>query len=229
MALKRNVFGERSTSKNFSWTLAMDAALVDAFFNQFNMGLKVNGTFVSKAYDNIIEELGKTLNMKIEKSQVKSRWKILKKHFFDAYDIFKNGMSGFTIDPMTQLWMAEPDVWNDLIKVKPQPKIYMQTPVPNYDNMVILYEKDRATGNHSVTTSELRKRSTSIDVDDFTDSTHDIDPTMSQFLAQNESNFLDDDIDLIPPSPTEHVTPSSHGASSGRKKSRKTIDKEKDV
>ncbi|KAH7665865.1 Myb/SANT-like domain-containing protein [Dioscorea alata] len=198
----------------------MDTALVDAFLNQYNMGLKVNGTFVSKAYDNIVEELAKSINIKIEKSQVKNRWKILKKHFSDAYDIFKNGMSGFTIDPVTQLWMAEPEVWNDLIKVKPQAKIYMQNPVPHYEKMVILYGKDRATGNHSVTASELRKRSNLIDVEDFTDSTHDIDPTMSQFSAQNTSHYVDDDMEIIPPSPSEGVSPSLHGAGGGNKKSK---------
>ncbi|KAH7661330.1 hypothetical protein IHE45_15G055200 [Dioscorea alata] len=138
-------------------------------------------------------------------------------------------MSGFTIDPVTQLWMAEPEVWNDLIKVKPQAKIYMQTPVLHYDKMVILYGKDRATGNHSVTASELRKRSNSIDVEDFTDSTHDIDPTMSQFSAQNTSHYVDDDMEIIPPSPSEGVSPSLLGAGGGNKKSKKSIDKEKEI
>ncbi|XP_039134497.1 BURP domain-containing protein 3-like [Dioscorea cayenensis subsp. rotundata] len=74
----------------------MDAALVDAFINEYNMGLKVNETFISKAYDNIVDELAKNFNIKIEKNQ--------------------NGMIGFTIDPITQIWMAKPEVWNDLIK-----------------------------------------------------------------------------------------------------------------
>ena len=82
------------------------------------MGLKVNRTFISKAYDNIVEKLAKSYNIKIEKSQVKSRWKILKKHFSDAYDIFKKGMSGLAIDPVAQIWMVVPEVWNNLINVK---------------------------------------------------------------------------------------------------------------
>ena len=117
MPPKKNEKGEGSTSKSLIWTPPMDAALVDAFLNQYNMGLKVNGTFISKAYDNIVEEIAKTFNIKVEKSQVKSRWKILKKNFSEAYDVFKNGMSGFTIDPTTKIWMAEPKVWDELIKV----------------------------------------------------------------------------------------------------------------
>ena len=74
------------------------------------MGYKVNDTFISKAYDNIVEELATTLNIKIEKSQVNSHWKILKKHFSNVYDIFKNGMSAFTIDPITQVSMIKPKV-----------------------------------------------------------------------------------------------------------------------
>lgn len=89
----------------------MDIVLVDAFLNEYNMGLKVNGTFISKAYDNVIEELVKNFNIKIRKKiRVKNRWKILKKHFLDAYVVFKNDMSGSTIDPITQ-------VWNDLMKI----------------------------------------------------------------------------------------------------------------
>ena len=69
---KRNDLGEGSTSKMSVWTAAMNTALVDAFLNQYDMGLKVNDTFISKAYDNIIEELVKNFNVKIEKSQLKS-------------------------------------------------------------------------------------------------------------------------------------------------------------
>ncbi|KAJ0976164.1 hypothetical protein J5N97_018129 [Dioscorea zingiberensis] len=44
-----------------------------------------------------------------------------------------------------------------------------------------------------------------------------------------DSEHADDDMDIISPSPGEHMSPSPHGASGGNKKSRKTIDKEKDV
>ena len=41
--------------------------LVDAFLNLYNMGLKVNGSFISKAYDNNVEKLANTLNMKLKR------------------------------------------------------------------------------------------------------------------------------------------------------------------
>ena len=87
-------------------------------FSICNKVLKESGCFNFKAYDNNFEELTKTMNMKIEKSHVKSWWKILKEHFSDGYDILKNDMSGFTIDQIKQVWMAKLEVWNVFIKVK---------------------------------------------------------------------------------------------------------------
>jgi len=103
--------------------------------------------------------------------------------------------------------------------VKPQAKIYMQTVVPHFDKMVILYGKDKATRNHSITSLELRKRPSYIAKDDFID----IDPTMSQFSGKNAQHFVDDDMDMVPPSPFEHVSPYFHGSSGGNKKSEKYV------
>ena len=113
--------------------------------------------------------------------------------------------------------------------MKPQAKMYMQTPLPHYDKMVILYGKDRAIGNYCVTALELRKRSSSIVSENFTESTYNIDPTMPKFLVQNTAHSVGDDVDIMPPSTSEHVSPNPHGIASGNKKSRKSIDKENEV
>lgn len=77
MALKKNDLCKESIIKMQVWTHAMDVVLADAFLNQYNMGLKVTGTFISNSYDNIVEELAKTSNITVEKNQVKNRCKIL--------------------------------------------------------------------------------------------------------------------------------------------------------
>ncbi|XVF18922.1 hypothetical protein REPUB_Repub11eG0065500 [Reevesia pubescens] len=95
----------------------MDDALVDAFLQQHNMGNRVNGTFTKLAYDNIVIELKEKFGRDIEKENVKNRWKTVKSKFSKCYDLFKQGMSGFSWNPVTKLWGAEPEVWNRLIEV----------------------------------------------------------------------------------------------------------------
>ena len=77
--------------------------------------------------------------------------------------------------------------------------------------LLILYGNYRATENYSVTASKLRKRSSSIALEDFTDFTYDIDPTTSQFSVQNTLYSVDDDANMMPPSPSEHASPFPHG------------------
>ncbi|OMO97518.1 hypothetical protein CCACVL1_04529 [Corchorus capsularis] len=229
MPPKRND-NEGGTSKSsLVWTPNMDTVLIDALLTQYNLGNKVNGNFTSTAYANVVDEIAKTFNISVEKSQVQSRWKILKNHFAEAWDIFnKTSLSGFNFDPETQVWNAEPEVWSELIKEKPKAKMYINTPIPHYNKMVILYGKDRATGKRSVTAKEMRKNFTCIGSADFTDSTNEVHPTMSQFSVQNARSVEDDDIDMMSPSEYEHVSP-LHGSARGNKKAKKSVDKEKNV
>ncbi|GLT99881.1 hypothetical protein SLE2022_172890 [Rubroshorea leprosula] len=43
------------------WTPIMDEALMDAFLHQHNLGNRVNGSFTTKAYENIVNELKEKL------------------------------------------------------------------------------------------------------------------------------------------------------------------------
>ena len=50
----------------------MDDALVDAFLHQVIISGRINGTFTSKAYADIVKELVKKFHMKINKDKVKN-------------------------------------------------------------------------------------------------------------------------------------------------------------
>ena len=76
----------------------------------------VNGTFTSKAYDDIVKELDEKFDMEINKDKVKNRQKILK-NFHECYNIFKDGLSGFGCNDSLNMWTAEPEVWKPLIAV----------------------------------------------------------------------------------------------------------------
>ena len=77
----------RNPSKEVQWSSVMDDALVKAFLHQVIIGGRVNGTFTSKAYDDIVKELVEKFDMVINKDKVKNRQKTLKKNFHECYDI----------------------------------------------------------------------------------------------------------------------------------------------
>ena len=95
----------------------MDDALVDIFLHQVIIGDRVNGTFTSKVYDDIVKELVENFYMEINKDKVKNRQKTLKKNFHECYYIFKDGLSGFGWNDSLNIWTAEPEVWEPLIAV----------------------------------------------------------------------------------------------------------------
>ncbi|GLT92209.1 hypothetical protein SLE2022_100590 [Rubroshorea leprosula] len=138
----------------------MDEALMDAFLHQHNLGNKVNGSFTTKAHENMVNELKEKLGKYVDKDKVKNRIKTLKANLSKSHDFFKN-LSGFSWNPVTKLWSAKPEVWDALIKVNKDAKEWMTKPVLHYDIFVILFGNDRATSENSETTKELKKKQSS--------------------------------------------------------------------
>ena len=54
-------------SKEEEWSGVMDDALVDVFLYQVIIGGRVNGTFTSKTYDDIVKELVEKFHTKIDR------------------------------------------------------------------------------------------------------------------------------------------------------------------
>ncbi|PHU04842.1 Betaine aldehyde dehydrogenase, chloroplastic [Capsicum chinense] len=69
-------------------------------------------------------------------------------------------MSGFAWDLITHKWDAEPEVWDQLIQFKPQAVELKNKSFQKYEKLVMLYGKDRATGKHVETGSDMLKRNT---------------------------------------------------------------------
>ncbi|KAJ3708535.1 hypothetical protein LUZ61_012240 [Rhynchospora tenuis] len=136
----------------------MDRALINAFVHQQDIGNRVNGSFTSKALENVVKEVSEKFpGEKLDKEKVKNRIKYIKKGFAACYDIFKN-LSGFNWDEELSMWRAEPDVWDDLVKKHPQAAAWRNKPIPNYHNLCLLYGADRATLEEAETATEMRER-----------------------------------------------------------------------
>ncbi|GLU12897.1 hypothetical protein SLE2022_295530 [Rubroshorea leprosula] len=134
----------------------MDEALMYALLHQHNLGNRVNGSFTTKAYENIVNELKEKLGKDIDKDEVKNHMKTLEANLLKSHDLFKN-FSGFSWSHVTKLWSAELEVWDALIKVNKDAKEWITKPVLHYNTFMILFENDGATGEKSKTAKELKK------------------------------------------------------------------------
>ncbi|KAI9110844.1 hypothetical protein K1719_018282 [Acacia pycnantha] len=191
--------------KSLIWTSKMDDALIDAFMHELDMGHNVNGTFTTTAYDNIIAYLTMLFGFKVDKDKVKNRWKTLKKKYSEIYDFFKGGMSGFSWNSSTHTWEAEDQVWEQLIEVKPKAAHWRNTPLPNYEKMLALYENDRATGDDGDTPSNMKKMRISIPPPTHSSPPSPVENEVDPLLTQNNMIFQDflvnlDDVEVDDPS-----------------------------
>ncbi|KAH7679457.1 Cytochrome c/b562 domain-containing protein [Dioscorea alata] len=202
------------------WNFNMDDALVDAYLHQQTMGNRIGGTFMTHALENIVNELKeKFLDKPIDKERAQNRMKNMKRAFTKCYDIFKNGMSGFAWNPIKEMWEAEPEVWQHLIEAKPEAAEWVNKSIRNYDKLVQLYGQDRATGQHTETASEMRRRisqnSTNRSGGPHSGNTiDDIDFTVSQNTT-NLENLGENDIEFA-----EEASPEAPRSSKSKKAKR---------
>ncbi|XP_052110773.1 uncharacterized protein At2g29880-like [Arachis duranensis] len=156
MAKKMASQGDTSIKDNLRWTEEMDVAFLDALIEECSKGNRVEGTFTTTAYDNVLATLKASFGNHLRKDNLKNRLKTLKDHFGVCYDLFHN-LSGFSWNPETKLFTAESEVWADLIKARPDAKKWMRTPIKHYDKLYFIYGQDRATGNIAGSAKERNK------------------------------------------------------------------------
>ncbi|KAK2424278.1 putative nuclease HARBI1 [Trifolium repens] len=224
MASKKQLSTNNGNSGTLSWNRVMDDALVDGFMHEFEKGNKVNGTFTTTAYDHITAEIGALFGNKIDKVKIKNRWKTLKKNFTEYYDIFKGDMSGFSWNKDTQLWDAEPEVWDALIESKPKAANWRNVPLPNYEKMLRLYGPNRADGDLGGTVKESRKQGSPATDEDFAETIQDIDG----HVARNEVNLESFDAPRFDFTVPETQSPDPSPIASGSKRKKLKVVKNKE-
>lgn len=101
---------------NLRWTSEMDESFIDALLEETAKGNRPDNTFTTSAYDNMVQSLTTAFGSHITKNHLKNRKKTLSVRFAELYDLF-NGLSGFSWSPMTKLFEADDQVWNDLLEV----------------------------------------------------------------------------------------------------------------
>ncbi|XP_019253904.1 PREDICTED: uncharacterized protein LOC109232598 [Nicotiana attenuata] len=122
------------------WSNAMDDALIDAFYHERTLGNRVDGTFTAHAIDNIVKEMQSKFPDKVfTNERVPNQTRNIKIKFSKCYDTFQNGMSGFAWDSNTNMTNAESEA-------KPEAAEWRNKPIRDFDKLIELYGRDRATG-----------------------------------------------------------------------------------
>ncbi|XP_021676843.2 uncharacterized protein LOC110662234 [Hevea brasiliensis] len=130
------------------WTNEMDNVLINAMLEEDHKGNRPEGTWNSGAFDNMLQVLRAAFGPVIQKSNIKNRMKTLKRTFAD----------GFAWNPVTKLFEATFDLWEQLIQEKPEARKWMHTPINNYDKLYELYVNQRATGEYAESAREKVRR-----------------------------------------------------------------------
>ncbi|XP_059650233.1 uncharacterized protein LOC132295993 [Cornus florida] len=240
MSKESNISGV-SKRDRLDWNAQMDDIFVDALHNQYLKGNMHDGTFTTRAYHEIVEELKQKLGIDINKAKVKNRLKTTKTRFNECLDLFKNGLSGFAWSQETKMWNAEPEVWADLTAAKPAAEKWKTATISNYDKLLDLFGKDRARGFNALTAKERMAKWSANDKEKNNESTasasersnewvptHNDDPMDSIYgidhlVSRNEASldntgFLDTEFEYMnmmspetPSSVPSHSTSSSKG------------------
>ncbi|WVY89989.1 hypothetical protein V8G54_035503 [Vigna mungo] len=111
----------------------------DAMIEETRLGNRVDGTWTTQAYINIVQNLHSCGYVAVSKSNVKNRQKVLKDRWHEVHDL-SIGLSGFAWNNISMRFEAEDEVWDDLIQ-------WRVNNIRHYDLMVELWAADRAIGS----------------------------------------------------------------------------------
>ncbi|KAJ9544779.1 hypothetical protein OSB04_024486 [Centaurea solstitialis] len=234
--------GNTIKKEQFHWTSQMDDAFIQAMLKEQDKGNRVDGTFTSEAYANMVDVLSKTLNKDFNKKHLKNRLKTLKYHFSQCYDVFRGvSLSGFAWNSETKLFEAEEEVWEALIAVcvltnlvynihrllslilqlfvfnRKSPMLQNgKGKISNYDEMLELFGRDRATGGAAETAKERRNQMNANK--QIPETIDEIDHMVSIDEIRLENVNSSDDIQITSPMPASQMNQSEVTTSKNKKR-----------
>ncbi|XP_047153926.1 uncharacterized protein LOC124825369 [Vigna umbellata] len=143
------------TREFIKWTEDMDARLLHTMIEESWLGNRVDGSWTSQAYSNIVDNLHSFGYVAITKNNVKNRQKMLKDKWREVHDLFA-GLSGFGWNVVTMRFEVEDEVWDNLIQSRPSAAKWRVNSIKHYDLMVELWAADRAIGSGVRTARQAR-------------------------------------------------------------------------
>ncbi|RZC25492.1 hypothetical protein D0Y65_004261, partial [Glycine soja] len=140
-AIERKVLGKnnKETRSYFTWNLEMERVLADVLRDQRNLGNKGDGGWKRSALNAAAAMLSTSFNVNVTSDNVKNRIKLWRSWYGIVSDIL--GQSGFDWDGTKHMITVENEnAWNEYCTV-----------LQNWDDIVDLCAKDRATGHGAET------------------------------------------------------------------------------
>nr|XP_043632953.1 uncharacterized protein LOC122604117 [Erigeron canadensis] len=149
--------GNNVKEERIQWNVKMDVVFIEAMRKEHDDGNRIGGTFTSLAYSNMVNYLKEHLQREFTKEHLMNRLKTLKLHFSQCYDLFRGlMMRGFAWNSETNLIEAEEELWETLIKEKPEAAKWKNKQICHYEELLYLFAEDRATGASAITTKERK-------------------------------------------------------------------------
>ncbi|KAG8380780.1 hypothetical protein BUALT_Bualt06G0051600 [Buddleja alternifolia] len=132
-----------------SWNKEMDGHLAKVLTDQMVQGNKCDGdTWKPQALQAAVAYLNSTLHLTLTKDNIKNKLKNWKKYFSVVSDI-QTRQSGFTWDEERKMIVVTSDewsAWTTYVESHPDAKGLHNKTIDNWDDIVLLCGKDRATG-----------------------------------------------------------------------------------
>ncbi|KAK3230195.1 hypothetical protein Dsin_002076 [Dipteronia sinensis] len=144
------------------WTEEEDNKLIESLMELNNNGMfKAEGSFKPGH----LKELEKKLNEKLHgcdllaKPHIESRMKTLKTHVQIVHDMLTGfNCSGFGWDTEKKTVTAEKHVWDAYIQSHKEAAPFKLKSFPYYDELSMIFGKDRATGQHAETPADVEEQ-----------------------------------------------------------------------
>ncbi|KAL5163302.1 hypothetical protein HKD37_07G020231 [Glycine soja] len=141
---KRKMSSE-DTRSYFTWNLEMECVLADVLRDQINLGNKGDGNWKAIAYSTVAQILSKRFGVHLMADNVKNRFKLWRTWYGIVSDILSQ--SEFDWDSTKYMITVENQIaWNEYVKSHEEAKRFRFKVIPNWDDIVDLCAKDRATG-----------------------------------------------------------------------------------
>ncbi|KAI4380448.1 hypothetical protein MLD38_006639 [Melastoma candidum] len=139
------------------WTPVEDSALISCMVDLYNLGTYGTDTGFRSGYlfelERILVKVLVDTSLKA-KPHIESRIRTLKKDWSILYDLSKFD-SGFGWDSERNMPIASDEVWNEYIKVHKETTGFRYRSFPYYQEMSMIYGKDRAMGKDGQMLEEL--------------------------------------------------------------------------
>ncbi|ONI30336.1 hypothetical protein PRUPE_1G245200 [Prunus persica] len=135
------------------WNIQMDRSLAEILREERQMGHKGDGGWKSVAYNTAAAILSAQYNIEVSADNIKNRVKTWKRFYAVVSDILSQ--SGFSWDATKKMiTIDEENVWNEYVKSHEDARTFRYKVIANWDDIVDLCGKDRATGEGAETCFE---------------------------------------------------------------------------